>query len=412
MNELKKETPDCADCHRDHRGRDASLLAIDDSACTKCHGDLRAHRNQYAGPLEYTESVTQFDRDHHPEITASWAKRSKNENRIKFNHALHMATGLTLEKGGAPFTFADVRAADRGRYGWQGSHRDDLPVRLTCASCHQSDGEDEVHARGGRAGSAGVIPASGSYMLPIKYQNHCAACHPLQYDLKLPDSHIRHGISAQEVMSDLRKLYTSEVLSADPEALRQYVPPRPMPGQTLPRRNELLQESVDDKVLTAMKLLFGANLDEAIRRRENLPAGRRGCVECHTLAPGAGPIVRLKSLETIEIGPVLMTPVWFKSAVFNHRTHRALRCLECHPGATVSQQNGDQVLLPTIDRCVSCHAPADGRDPTRPGGASTRCTECHRYHNGDHPEQGLGARARRGEVEQTLERFVSGSHNY
>ncbi len=404
----KDAAPACAECHRDHRGRDASLLTMDDSACTACHHNLAEHRDHAAGPLTVAGTVTHFDREHHPEITAAAAKRSKNESRIKFNHALHMATGLTLEKGGTPFTFAQVPVLDRARYGWKGSHREDLPVQLACASCHQPDGDDEVRAVGGRAGSTVVPDASGAYMLPIQYENHCAACHSLQYDAKLPESQIRHGMSAQEVVSDLGKLYTSQALKADPDLLRQYTPPRPVPGQAIAQRSLLIQEAVDDKVVTAVKLLFGANVDETIRRREKLPAGTGGCVECHTLSPSAEPIVSLNSLAKLEIAPVLMTPVWFESSVFNHRTHRALGCVECHSDARHSRQNGDQVLLPGIDVCVSCHAPAGGQDPTRPGGASTGCTECHRYHNGDHPEQGLGARARRGEVEQTLERFLSG----
>ena len=64
------------------------------------------------------------------------------------------------------------------------------------------------------------------------------------------------------------------------------------------------------------------------------------------------------------------------------------------------------LLIPDMSKCVACHAPA-GAVPV-PGGASTACTECHRYHNDDHPEQGLGAKARRGEIEQTLKQFLSG----
>ena len=406
--EVKDEAPACAECHRDHRGRDASLLTMDDSACTTCHRDLNKHRDLSAVPSKVAPTVTRFDLEHHPEITASWAIRSRNPTRIKFNHALHMAEGLTLEKGGSPLTVAQFPAQDRDRYGWKGSHREDHPVQLACALCHQPDREDDARAFDSRAGSAGAPRASGAYMLPIVYENHCAGCHPLQYDAKLPERQMRHGLSAQEVVNDLRKLYTNEAVNADPDLLRQYVPPQPAPGQPSSRRNPLMHEAVDDKVVTAAKLLFGANVDETVRRRRQLPAGRRGCVECHTLKPTAEPIVSSKSLATLEIEPVLMTPVWFESSFFNHRTHRALGCLQCHPGATKSKQNGDWVLLPGIYRCVSCHAPADGQNRSQPGGASTNCTECHRYHNGDHPEQGLGARARRGEVEQTLERFLSG----
>lgn len=182
-----------------------------------------------------------------------------------------------------------------------------------------------------------------------------------------------------------------------------------MPGQTQPRANQLMQQAVDDKVLAAAKLLFGAALDENVRRQAKLPAGRRGCVECHTLKAGAGPIVSLASLHALEIEPPLMTPVWMKSAKFNHRTHRALRCAECHAAASTSKENGDQPLLPNITQCVACHAPSGSLWAAQSGGASTACTECHRYHNGDRAFEGLGARVRRGEVEQTIEEFVRGT---
>ena len=42
---LKNEVPDCAVCHREHRGREASLLAVDNSNCTICHQNLPSHRD-------------------------------------------------------------------------------------------------------------------------------------------------------------------------------------------------------------------------------------------------------------------------------------------------------------------------------------------------------------------------------
>jgi predicted CXXCH cytochrome family protein len=406
--ERKDAVPDCAGCHRDHRGRDASLLAMDDSACTTCHQSLTTHRYPGAAKLTVAGSVTRFDREHHPDFTATWAARAVLPRRIKFNHALHLAAGLTLEPGAAGLTFARISASDRRRYGLKDQQSLNGPVQLACASCHETDATERAESLDRRAANTGEPRTHGAYMLPIVYENHCAACHPLQFDSKLPDVQARHGIRAQEVLTELRQLYTAQAVKADPDLLRQFVPPRTMPGQASSRANQLIQQAVDEKVLSAAKLLFGAALDENVRRQEKLPAGRRGCVECHVLKPTAGPIVNLESLRALEIESPLMTPVWQAHSVFNHRTHRALGCADCHAGAGTSKQNGDEPLLPSINECVPCHAPAGGRLAREPGGASTACTECHRYHNGDRPEQGLGARARRGSVEQTIDSFLRG----
>ena len=309
----RKDVPDCAECHRDHRGRDASLTAMDDSACTTCHQNLADHRDPAAGPLAIAGSVTSFDKEHHPDFIASWTRRSVDPRRIKFNHALHLAAGLTLEQGGTPLTFAQISPADRARYGWKNQQPLNRTVQLACASCHESDAS-EGRPIDRRSPKTGESPDAGAYMLPIVYESHCAACHPLQFDAKLPDAIVRHGSSAQEVLSQLRQLYTAQAALANPELLRQFVPLRPLPGQPEPRTNLLIQQAVDDSVLTAAKILFGAALDENVRRQAKLPAGRRGCVECHTLKPTAVPIVSSASLPAVEIEPPLMTPVWQKSA--------------------------------------------------------------------------------------------------
>jgi Class III cytochrome C family len=409
QNQRKDFVPDCAECHRDHRGRDASLLAMGDSACTTCHQKLADHRDGPAVTSNIQDSVTRFAEKDHPDLTASWTARANDTKRIKFDHARHLAEGLVLEKGGKPLTFNDLPEPDRGRYGWKAGEPLDHAVKLTCASCHETAGSELPPSVDRRAKSAGEPRSTGAYMRPIVYENHCAACHRLEFDEKLPNEKMRHGISAQEVLADLRQLYTAEAVKADPELLRQFVPPRRMPGQPALRENDRLKHAVDESVFTAARFLFGAALDEDVRRAANLPAGRRGCVECHVLKPTGGSIVNVESLASIEIEPPLMTPVWQKHAFFNHTTHRALDCAQCHAAAYTSKANGgDQPLLPGITQCVSCHAPEGGQNATQPGGASTRCTECHRYHNGDNPEQGLGAKARRGAVEQTLESFLGG----
>ena len=45
-----------------------------------------------------------------------------------------------------------------------------------------------------------------------------------------------------------------------------------------------------------------------------------------------------------------MTPLWQEDAVFNHRTHRALGCAECHAGASTSSRT---VTRPSCQESLS-----------------------------------------------------------
>src|SRR5262249_20259383 len=153
----------------------------------------------------------------------------------------------------------------------------------------------------------------------------------------------------------------------------------------------------------------GAASDEETRQRLKLPQGRRGCVECHNLKPGAHPIVNSDSLASLELVPVEMTPVWQQHAWFSHKSHSALKCIECHGAVRSSTKNGGETpLLPGIDTCVKCHAPAGNQTATGGGGASTACALCHRYHNGNQPGEGRGAPARRGKLEMTIDELLMG----
>jgi len=407
QSERQEDVPACAECHRDHRGREASLLAMDDSACTGCHGDLSRHRGPGAATLAVAALVSRFDTAHHPEFKTSPVDRAASPRRVKFNHALHLAAGLTLEKGGTPFSFAQLGRKDRARYGGAPDQNLDRPVRLACGACHQLDGEDQVGGVDEGITTRTSPRSPGGYMLPIVYDVHCAACHPLPFDANAPDQQVRHGLAPAALAGDLQRFYAAQAVNADPALLRQFVPPRPLPGRSAGRIEQRFEDAIEAKVLTAAKLLFGSGVDLATRRRQKLPLGRGGCLECHNLKPNAGPLIRARDLAALEIEPVLMTPVWFESAVFNHTAHGALDCAACHAGVSSSRENGDRPLLPGIAVCASCHAAADGGQSGQLAGASTACTECHVYHNGDHPGRGRGALARRG-AELSIEQFRSG----
>lgn len=169
-----------------------------------------------------------------------------------------------------------------------------------------------------------------------------------------------------------------------------------------------MNEAIERKVLTALRLLFGSAIDEETRQEHDLPMGRRGCVECHELTSESRPLIKPEDASSLEIKPVVVRSQWYESAAFNHATHRAMECAACHAGASESKDQSG-LLLPDVGKCVTCHAPATTKLGNPSGGAGVSCVECHRYHNGDHPNKGIGSRARRGEVEMTLDQFLNGS---
>jgi hypothetical protein len=86
---------------------------------------------------------------------------------------------------------------------------------------------------------------------------------------------------------------------------------------------------------------------------------------------------------------------WFVHSRFNHHSHRAMQCTECHASAPESSHTGD-VLLPDKDACARCHRPVAAG-----GTARADCIECHRYH----PRQSSGSGPRsasRPQAKETL----------
>jgi hypothetical protein len=399
-----EDVPSCAECHRDHRGRGASLVAMDDSACTSCHRDLSRHRAPAAGPMLAAASVTRFGADpaEHPAFTPPRGVPGPNSGRIKFSHARHMARGLTMEQGGLPFTFANLEEPDRARYGWTRG-QDGEPVQLRCDTCHRLDEGDSA---GSAERSAGPRPA-GDAMLPVTYEKDCRACHPLHFDPRDPKRQVRHGQRPSELVAELRQFYAARAVEADPALLRRFVPPRPMPGRPVSDEVVRAGEMVEKRTLAALRRLFGSAVEEDVRSRQGLPLGRGGCVECHELRGSSRPLVNLEAASSSEIKPVVVRSLWYESATFNHAAHRALECAACHAGASESKDQA-RLLLPDIAKCVGCHSPATTQGGHPRGGAGTSCVECHRYHNGDHPGHGAGAEARRGTAEMTIDQFLKG----
>ena len=109
-------------------------------------------------------------------------------------------------------------------------------------------------------------------------------------------------------------------------------------------------------------------------------------------------------MHTLKVVPTAVPDVWLVHARFSHALHRQIDCRACHASGyalleddktvnPIASEHTADILLPGIETCRRCHAPAATKNGTRRGGVRYRCV-IDRYHNGDHPLQGRGASGR------------------
>jgi hypothetical protein len=428
QREIATEVAACADCHREHRGVDASLVRLPDNDCTRCHADLSKHvqRSTQAsgadskkGPdLAQYGNVSRFDmQGGHPEFKA--LRDKVDPGHLKFNHRVHLTPGQDK-----PFTLADITdPAERERYRAMqppDQREPKSPVVLNCASCHVLDSGDSTTSRDLLAGLPGdaLLPprAAGAHMLPIVYDNQCKACHPLTVEKakdKTPALSVPHRLQPDALYQFLQDAYVGRYIANTPGLLETpFVPPRTLPGKPpvetkATPEQEKAAAAIGQQVVTAEKILY---------------LGKQTCGECHDYeAAGdanAGLFIpkpddfKPSKAPQFRIQRPAVPTVWFTHARFNHSSHRALDCRECHAAAYPDSANAStqasDVLIPGINNCLQCHAPQRREGGKLVGGARSDCTECHSYHHGDAPLQGLGAGALQPRERLTIQQFLSG----
>lgn len=486
----------CAACHREHQGRDHSLVQMADATCVQCHSNLREHTLPVAAQAgdddrpsslggterpagqggatgDFAAKITSFAVDH-PEFRKLDPLHPPHKRHLKFNHTLHMAPGLVPPSGeakdevpgearpvaaAAPATSRVMRLKDlRPDYRplYQDGNTDESPLQLRCESCHQSDvaglaALSIVRTEGLPDNT--VIPSrsAGAHMLPINYDLHCRGCHQMKLygngtgsedeSLRIP-----HRVPPDELKSWLTRYYNdfnrreprNPDEAADPprdasnklDAIGRNRIDRPerKPG-TMTEADRLIEKRVRDRVerdvSKDLKYLFAERA---------LKGAGDSCVKCHELSQewvnGAHP----KAIE-----PTSIPAVWFEHARFNHASHRALGCRECHPdskptGVADSDLTSEPVRILGINSCRVCHGPrqvktlpllgsghsaksgagdTSGSPTMEAGGVRHGCVDCHSFHNGDGtgPLQGVGAAGRnplRPQGTWTLEDFNRG----
>ena len=409
---IKSEVKTCSECHRDHQGRDFSMVRLVDGECTSCHSKLDDHidMSKKPGGGRMYGNVTAFNAKDHPPFRPEGAQPGDNDSlqdksKLKFNHALHMRNGIVRDEKETPYTVDKIPiAAERARYQNSGTLQD--PVQLECASCHVLD-STELKAAPNPAVGPTALPARnpGRYFLPVNYETQCRACHTQTFDPRpdLKDLEVPHGVQPDQVVAFLKRVYSEQAIGDDPSVLNRKVSAIPLPGKR--PDDSTAGKLLDESVTKATKFLF-----------EN----RTSCLECHTVETDA------KGLPT-KVEPTKVPDIWFKHAAFDHTAHRGVSCRDCHPRSYALEADGKtpskeasvvatDVLIPAIDNCVQCHAPAKKEAgmvcrsvSSTTGGASFDCTECHRYHNGDNPLQGPGASAQDADRERSIAEFLTGT---
>jgi hypothetical protein len=377
----------CSNCHHDHAGRANSLVRISDGHCTRCHADLAAYRG--AGTPNCAATVTNFATDH-PEFRPLAVPPIRT---LKFSHALHMTPGqVHAENGREAMTATRLRelsgpTADGYRAVGPGDDR----IQLDCASCHRLDSGagtpefDRLRATqaAGEPGRAAFPPrAPGAHFLPVNFEAHCRACHPLRAPAGasggnvIPGFDVPHRRQPPALRRELGAGYLRGLAEKDLALLAVPAGPGGLPDPRPAAGVRTVREEVDRLTSVAAKALASAG---------------GTCAKCH-------------DLDESGIAPVPDRAVWLLAAHFDHTAHRALACASCHPGTAAGYAppgtalvEKEPVQITGIDSCRACHSPAGTRVVSPDGSAVTgggvrhACTDCHRYHNGDHGLQGRGA---------------------
>jgi hypothetical protein len=407
----RSDTPPCGSCHVEHVGKSV-LVQIADRHCVQCHGDLKTRDGK---PADYHDKIPSLAA--HPQFAVDVKDEGGKRLRvrlddkpapadatpIKLNHAKHLKTNLKgieeLQKKPGVAGLAKVKEG----------------VQLSCTFCHTPD-------------------ERGQYMQELSYEKHCAACHPLDFDGRFPDSVLPHtrptivraflrgtlaeafeqcqAIPAGDAGKSIRDRCVELELAKAPPAPEADQPrgrrrgggaeaeTPAAPAADEPRGGRLRGRAAEPEPAPAAPdtprggRLRGQAAAEAEAPASDTPRGRRGRAAEEAAAPAAPASWASTQFGTIEPGifkqrceychtvtregggPAEVVPPriparWLPHSRFDHGAHRPVACTECHAAGTSTETR--DVLLPKVETCRECHTPR--------AGARSGCVECHRYHD-------------------------------
>lgn len=373
--QIPSEISNCAGCHPDHQGVDFKMALVDDRRCIECHRDLTVHSTKNFGqpaPDYDTTHVTAFDTKH-PKFSSLLGEKlkGKDESKLKFSHARHLTPGLTQQPGhrGA-WRLKDIAPEYRGRYAQfvdaddkqdyladaaKRKEIDELAVHLDCKACHEPYGSRDNQDANWRPSPNEPPRATGEYMRPIRFDQHCKPCHEL--NVLDASATLTHGLKREKLVEALQGMFSVQKLKAEDKKPRERA--RPLPQDPPPPA--IPPDFVNLKLNEASKYLGSTAL----------------CGKCHDFEGGLLP-------TEAEVVPTKVPNHWLKFALFDHTAHQKWKCDRCHDKARGSVANTD-ILIANRDSCLECHSENPKKQDER---ARSNCGECHKYHGyGEHDER-------------------------
>lgn len=321
----------CATCHMEHNGS-AGIIAEDSSLCADCHG-------QIAEVLQSPDIPSISSWRKHPEfrvtvaavtgsdkystarrISLSDKQELRDTTAIKLNHQIHLQPDIAGAEG---------------------------LTTLKCGDCHQFD-RDYVDIK------------------PISFEEHCASCHPLEFDERLPGRAVPHGspdVVYNYLFAEYAKLFlATEGEGKDIEACFR----ARKPGKAVSRGEEVkfARSAVESTSRSMEESLFtrtACHLCHDIRKRSDSEV-------VSAVANGVG------GSSAYEVVQPQIPTRWMPASTFDHGAHQEIACESCHVGVRDSEETAD-VLLPGIDNCKQCHA-----QENMTGMVVSECVTCHSYH--------------------------------
>jgi hypothetical protein len=362
----------CGLCHVEHMGRDHDLVLVSSRKCQSCHGDL----SDVCATTSIRDDVSAFTKVGHGDFASLNRPESSlnrpDPGRVKFDHRQHLLPGQVNkgERGGSTIGMLDETM--RRRYLRAGQDDSSL-VQLDCASCHQLAG---VPVGGDRLSADAEL---GRYMAPISYEQHCAACHPMNPGMATADTTpLPHAVPWSKIELLLKGALAGARASGQSRSPGDDSQSSPQPGEGF------------GSIAAATSLVVAGELAAARERVESQ------CLQCHDRE-----LITDERIVSAASSDPLIPSRWFKRGLYDHAAHRHIDCKYCHEraypsnGSAEPPEDHETVMIAGIDSCTGCHRDAETATPasiSSPdvvsllGGQSTwasdACTLCHRYHAG------------------------------
>jgi predicted CXXCH cytochrome family protein len=351
LTKFSQRKPSCESCHREHQEPVPAIIVKDSALCVGCHGKDRST----FGKLDL-QSVSGFNSGSHPEFKVHLLQPVPGDPLEGTADAQWRSVPLALAgaKENSNLLFSHKQHLDAARV-TKGSGA------LNCMDCH-------------------VMNADGLRFRPITMRDSCISCHDLTFDPLEPGRQLPHG-KPREVIDTIEEFYA-----------RRYLEPGVVPAplfnpRLLPNSEDKVQlVKCTDSASSCAQQMAGKNI-------ESLFVQGRGCHSCHQITETRGADIK----DRYQVLAVKLGNEFYPHAVFKHSSHLIqgdlkgdAACKSCH--AADKSENSSQVLMPGIQKCLSCHsdsrrdtqlqAQAKGADAdaARRSVVSLGCVDCHTYH--------------------------------